>query len=64
MYQYGYVYTRVQVRIKSREGGWGQEERFRGLKLERREGDRERWRETEIYSGGRVEGMPGESDRK
>jgi len=52
------------VRIKSREGGWGQEERVGELQLERREGDRELGRETEIESGGRVEGMPGESERK
>ena len=57
MYPYGYVYKYARIRIKSREDGWGQEERVGGLNLERREGDRERRRDREIESGGRVEGI-------
>jgi len=54
----------MRVQTKSREGGWGQEERVGELKLERREGDRECGRETEIESGGRVEEIAGDSERK
>jgi len=64
MYQYGYVHKYARVRKKLREGGGGQEERVGGLNLERREGGRERGREREIESGGRVEGIARESERK
>jgi len=57
MYQYGYVHKYARVRITSREDGWGQEERVGRLNLERREGGRQRRRDREIESGGRVEGI-------
>ena len=57
MYQYGYVHKYARVRIKSTEDGWGQEERVKGLNLERKEGGRERRRDREIEFGGRVEGI-------
>jgi len=57
MYQYGYVHKYARVRITSREDGWGQEERVGRLDLERREGGRQRRRDREIESGGRVEGI-------
>jgi len=38
-------------------GAWGQEERVGGLNLERREGGRERRKDRELESGGRVEGI-------
>jgi len=50
------VNTYARARIQSRESGWGQDERVRGMKLERREGDRERGKEREMESGERLEG--------
>ena len=56
--------TYARARIQSRESGWGQDERVRGMKLERREGDRERGKEREMESGERLEGRVGESERR